>query len=224
MTRPAMIAATLLASAGGVVHADLFRMESWGIAYNQQADAYEVTVVFNQPPQFWTMAYPYNRPVHGWCFNFYWDEAAAWFYEADAGLRVEIPLEEPTYRLMLFDLRSQAVIGYVPFVLTDCTMTFSLPRGMMADSDNLWVYRIWTFDTSLDWQNPFIDGLESIHRYPDTDLDDDGDVDQDDLTLFYGCAAGAAIPPPAECEGKDFDQDGDVDQSDFGILQCFLNG
>lgn len=57
------------------------------------------------------------------------------------------------------------------------------------------------------------------------DLDQDGDVDGNDVTLFVGCSTGPGTGPPApECEGADFDHDGDVDQTDFGCIQRCLSG
>jgi uncharacterized membrane protein len=68
------------------------------------------------------------------------------------------------------------------------------------------------------------------------DLDNDGDVDRDDSTLFEQCATGPDIPytsqsPPLECTLSinsedilpvDFDADFDVDQDDFAVFQrCF---
>jgi hypothetical protein len=58
------------------------------------------------------------------------------------------------------------------------------------------------------------------------DLDDDGDVDEDDLALFLGCASGPAMPHDGTptCTQADFDNDGDVDQDDFGVMQRCLSG
>ena len=54
------------------------------------------------------------------------------------------------------------------------------------------------------------------------DFDADGDVDQDDVTLFESCASSPGIPLAAGCKGKDLDQDNDVDQSDLAAFQrCF---
>ena len=58
----------------------------------------------------------------------------------------------------------------------------------------------------------------------EADLDDDGDVDQDDRVLFEACLSGPAAPLFPGCEGRDFDHDGAVDQSDFGILQRCMSG
>lgn len=56
------------------------------------------------------------------------------------------------------------------------------------------------------------------------DLNEDGRVDQDDLTLFIACASGASVPFADGCGISDFDGDGDVDQSDFGFLQRSFSG
>ena len=59
---------------------------------------------------------------------------------------------------------------------------------------------------------------------PLADLDFDGDVDRNDLSVFQLCISGAALPgsDTPTCRIADFDKDGDVDQSDFGLLQrCF---
>lgn len=53
------------------------------------------------------------------------------------------------------------------------------------------------------------------------DLDRDGDIDGDDLTILAGCDSGPAIPHngSAPCVASDLDDDSDVDQLDFGLLQ-----
>ncbi len=56
------------------------------------------------------------------------------------------------------------------------------------------------------------------------DLDQDGDVDDDDFVLFDACQSGPTVPAGSECSSRDFDGDGDVDQSDFGIFQRCLSG
>jgi len=59
-----------------------------------------------------------------------------------------------------------------------------------------------------------------------SDLNKDGDVDQDDLVLFDGCRSGPAIPRGGSdtCQRSDLDNDGDVDQSDYGTFQRCYSG
>ena len=51
------------------------------------------------------------------------------------------------------------------------------------------------------------------------DLDGDGDVDNDDFTIFAGCMNGPDIPYPLDCDGADLNIDGDVDVADFAEFQ-----
>ncbi len=55
------------------------------------------------------------------------------------------------------------------------------------------------------------------------DLNHDGYVNSQDLTLFSGCMTGPGNGPPAAgCEEADINTDNDVDQADFGLMQrCF---
>jgi hypothetical protein len=56
------------------------------------------------------------------------------------------------------------------------------------------------------------------------DLDLDGDVDEDDLTVFQTCRTGAGVPYDDSCQKADLDADGDVDMDDFGIFQRCYSG
>lgn len=57
------------------------------------------------------------------------------------------------------------------------------------------------------------------------DLDEDGDVDEDDFAVFENCATGPGVGPPAlDCTGADLDSDNDIDQSDFSVLQRCASG
>jgi hypothetical protein len=56
------------------------------------------------------------------------------------------------------------------------------------------------------------------------DFDCDGDVDENDVSLFSACFFGPNLPLVLGCEGKDLDQDSDVDQDDFGRLQRCYGG
>jgi hypothetical protein len=55
------------------------------------------------------------------------------------------------------------------------------------------------------------------------DLDTDGDVDLDDMELFYSCMGGPGLPNPG-CDSEvfargDIDDDEDIDLSDFALFQ-----
>jgi hypothetical protein len=56
------------------------------------------------------------------------------------------------------------------------------------------------------------------------DLDVDGDVDGDDVTLLKACASRAMVPPAPGCQSRDFDSDNDVDPDDFGRMQRCMTG
>jgi len=54
--------------------------------------------------------------------------------------------------------------------------------------------------------------------YAAGDLDQDGDVDGDDVTILQGCFTGQGGGVPEGCELADIDCDGDVDCVDYGLL------
>lgn len=56
------------------------------------------------------------------------------------------------------------------------------------------------------------------------DLDEDGDVDQDDVGLLRACASRTGVAVAPGCESRDLDGDGDADESDFGLLQRCYSG
>ncbi|MHC4796946.1 MAG: family 10 glycosylhydrolase [Planctomycetota bacterium] len=57
------------------------------------------------------------------------------------------------------------------------------------------------------------------------DLDDDGDVDQEDFGIVQSCLTGPAVGPPAPgCEGANLDGDLDVDQDDIAKFQQCISG
>lgn len=70
------------------------------------------------------------------------------------------------------------------------------------------------------------DDYEPLHATPPMgDLDEDGDVDQNDFGLFQVCITGPSLGPVQPgCEPADIDEDDDVDQSDFGLFQRNLTG
>jgi len=51
-------------------------------------------------------------------------------------------------------------------------------------------------------------------------LDGDGDVDLDDVALFYACLTGPDVPSTPDCAGASADADSDVDVADFAQLQA----
>ena len=57
------------------------------------------------------------------------------------------------------------------------------------------------------------------------DLDEDGDVDLSDFTMFQACFNGPnRAPSLADCSAADSDGDGDVDLADFATFQGCFNG
>ncbi|MBI4578062.1 MAG: hypothetical protein HY718_00075, partial [Planctomycetes bacterium] len=68
-------------------------------------------------------------------------------------------------------------------------------------------------------------GLTMIVEAVPGDLDQDGDIDVNDATLFGTCLGGADVPisEPA-CASADLDGDGDADLSDYGLMQKCTSG
>jgi len=57
------------------------------------------------------------------------------------------------------------------------------------------------------------------------DLDQDGDVDENDYTIYEDCATAPGVGlPSVDCAVADFDGDNDVDQSDFSVFQRCVSG
>jgi hypothetical protein len=52
------------------------------------------------------------------------------------------------------------------------------------------------------------------------DMDEDGDVDLDDFSIFAGCMVGPGIAYPGGCDSADLDDEGDVDLADFAEFQA----
>ena len=59
---------------------------------------------------------------------------------------------------------------------------------------------------------------------PQSDFDEDNDVDLTDFGLFQRCFAGPGQGVWDGCEIVDIDEDGDVDISDFGRFQRCISG
>ncbi len=59
-------------------------------------------------------------------------------------------------------------------------------------------------------------------RLPDFDLD--GDVDEEDFNLLWGCSSGSDVPTTLSCDEVDLDGDNDVDLNDFGLWQRCVSG
>lgn len=58
-----------------------------------------------------------------------------------------------------------------------------------------------------------------------SDLDQDGDVDQEDFGLAQRCLSGTSVPvSEPDCEQANFDGDADVDQNDLAILLDCMSG
>ena len=56
------------------------------------------------------------------------------------------------------------------------------------------------------------------------DLDDDGDVDQEDFGVFQACLSGTGVQYPPGCGDADLHLDGDVDEDDWAIFQSCMAG
>jgi choice-of-anchor C domain-containing protein len=71
---------------------------------------------------------------------------------------------------------------------------------------------------------PLIDRVRLLKATVLSDLDRDGDVDEDDRGRLQACWRDAGTPPSFECERADLDQDGDVDDADLAILEACFSG
>ncbi|GMU24104.1 MAG: hypothetical protein AMXMBFR13_41810 [Phycisphaerae bacterium] len=89
-------------------------------------------------------------------------------------------------------------------------------HGLDTTNNHVWAV--------LDHEGMFGAGEVGVSCLSPGDLDEDGDVDQDDLDLFNACASGPAIPAAPACQGQDYDDDGDVDHSDYGLWQRCYSG
>lgn len=63
----------------------------------------------------------------------------------------------------------------------------------------------------------------NLHLWPG-DLDNDGDVDNDDFSEVAVCLTGPEAPATSECRSADFERDGYVDLGDVAILQRVFTG
>jgi hypothetical protein len=63
--------------------------------------------------------------------------------------------------------------------------------------------------------------VDVVHR---ADLDNDGDVDQEDFGHFQVCLAGSGMPYEPGCGNADLDGDQDVDQNDCADFQESMGG
>jgi hypothetical protein len=61
-------------------------------------------------------------------------------------------------------------------------------------------------------------------RVVSTDIDGDGDVDQEDFGHLQACLSGSGMVPAPGCDEADLDIDGDVDQHDFTALSSCMAG
>ena len=74
------------------------------------------------------------------------------------------------------------------------------------------------------------DGLEFVMIAPGcpdpfADIDNDGDVDQEDFGHFQACLTGTSVAvTDPDCQDASFDGDSDVDRNDFVIFQACMSG
>jgi hypothetical protein len=94
--------------------------------------------------------------------------------------------------------------------------------GVLASSTGKGVFEQLAF-SAVDSAGPFtayIDDIELLCAVPAYgDLNHDGDVDAQDLTLFAGCFAGPQVTVSGTCTAADGDTDNDVDTADYARLQ-----
>ena len=108
---------------------------------------------------------------------------------------------------------------FIEFSSTGGFTPYAMPDDDYADGD---AYIDNTLRFGRDWSMTL---LEYAAPFIQTDFDDDGDVDADDLAHFQTCWTGPHTGPPTpECDSADLDGDDDVDQSDFGRFQRCLSG
>jgi hypothetical protein len=121
-------------------------------------------------------------------------------------------------------------VGRYPVTIDGATVTVVLPRCHTDPCTGIVMGA--RFDTLILLQGTagFADRApndDSVIRATPApaDLDEDGDVDLDDYTVFSTCVTGANTGPVAsECRSADLDTDEDVDQTDFGLLQGAFTG
>ncbi|HRR87274.1 MAG TPA: hypothetical protein P5316_19870, partial [Phycisphaerae bacterium] len=74
------------------------------------------------------------------------------------------------------------------------------------------------------WVGDTLTALTYVKPIPG-DFNKDGYVDENDVTIFEGCATGPGVPyTDPNCNPADLDPDGDIDHADFGLFQRCISG
>jgi hypothetical protein len=151
-------------------------------------------------------------PLPSFGMDYYIEVGGGWASLVRTTGEVEDPVGEPS-----------------PISVDGSTVTFSVPRCHAPGCDG--IYMGAGFDSVI-----LIGNGTPTDRAPNDasviraepgrgDLDEDGDVDEDDAAMLGSCMTGSQGGPVAgACGAADLDSDQDVDQTDFGLLQRLMTG
>lgn len=94
------------------------------------------------------------------------------------------------------------------------------------EPDTAYAYRVSAFDGAANESAPSAEAIAvTLTRYAVADLDQDGDVDQEDFGHFQACYTGLGEPfGDADCLAADLNGDGHVDAHDFAVFQACMSG